>query len=123
MNPTIDRTPWARAARAACDQRLGLGDVVGQRLLQQDVLAGGQRRLGDLGVEVAGQADVDEVDVGPLDDARQSVAVSSQPYAAPAAATCAASRPTRTVWRTGGTSGKKARTLRQALECALPMKE
>ena len=49
--------------------RLGLGDGVGQRLLAQHVLAGGERRDGDLGVGVAGGADVDEVDVVALDSA------------------------------------------------------
>ena len=39
----------------------------------------------------------------------------------PAAFSAAGSRPTSTCCRTGGTSGKNAETLRQALECALPM--
>ena len=54
--------------------------------------------------------------------ARQSVGDSAQPYCAAAAFTWRGSRPTSTCWRTGGTSGWKAPTLRHAFEWALPMK-
>ena len=46
---------------------LGLGHGVRERFLAQHVLAGLERRDGDLGVRVAGSADVDQVDVVPLD--------------------------------------------------------
>lgn len=48
--------------------RLGLRDRVGQRFLAQDVFAGGECGQGDVGVAVAGGADVDEVDVLPRDE-------------------------------------------------------
>ena len=48
--------------------RLGLGHAVGQRLLAEHVLAGLERGDRDLGVGVAGGADVDQVDVVALDD-------------------------------------------------------
>jgi hypothetical protein len=41
---------------------------VGERLLAQHVLAGGQRGQGDLGVAVTGRTDVDDVDVVALDE-------------------------------------------------------
>ncbi len=65
-------------------------DGVGQGLLAQDVLAGGQGREGDLGVAVAGGADVDEVDVVPLDEGTPvglggspAVPVGRRPYGVP----------------------------------------
>ena len=63
----MDRTPTPSAFVGRAGHRLGLLDAVGQRLLAQDVLAGLQRRDGDLGVGVAGRADVDQVDVVAVD--------------------------------------------------------
>ena len=48
---------------------VGLLDRVGERLLAQHVLARLERRHGDLGVGVAGRADVDDVDVVALEQA------------------------------------------------------
>jgi hypothetical protein len=63
VKPTIECTPRAAATSGGVGHRLGLLDGVGQRLLAQHVLAGLQRRDGDLGVRVARGANVDEVDV------------------------------------------------------------
>ncbi|CAM5343407.1 hypothetical protein SVIOM342S_09166 [Streptomyces violaceorubidus] len=59
---------------------LRLLDGVGERLLAQDVFPGGERGQRDLGVAVAGGADVDEVDVVPFDQGPPSrVSVLAQP--------------------------------------------
>jgi hypothetical protein len=46
----------------------GLGYRIGQWFLTEHVLAGGDRGEGDLRVRVARRADVDQVDVLPVDD-------------------------------------------------------
>ena len=102
--------------------RLRLGDGVGQRLLAQHVLAGLEGRDGDLGVGVAGRADVDEVDVVAGDDLRASPS-SSRPSPG--------GRPPRRRGRRrgrrpppsrgGAGRAKKWGAVRQACEWALPM--
>ena len=64
MNPSI-----AIAARspAGGDDRVDLVDRQRQRLFAQDVLAGLERPDRPFGVEVVGQRDVDDVDVGSLE--------------------------------------------------------
>ena len=62
----VDHGDRARLARGL--QHLPrLGEVVGQRLLADDVLARGQRGQHDLLVRIARRRDVDELDVGPRD--------------------------------------------------------
>ena len=50
------------------EHALGFRDRVAERLLAEDRLAGARRGDRDLGVRVAGRADVDEVDVLAVDD-------------------------------------------------------
>ena len=50
----------ARQARAAASRCAGLGRGVGQRLLADDVLAGPQRGVGLLGVQVVGRGEMDD---------------------------------------------------------------
>ena len=61
--------PAGRGLLGRLGHRLGLRDRVGQRLLAEHVLAGLERGDGDLGVRVTRGADVDQVDVVPLDHA------------------------------------------------------
>ena len=62
------RQPAVRRRRlGGTGHRLGLLHGVGEGLLAQHVLARGERGERDLGVAVAGGADVDEVDVVPFD--------------------------------------------------------
>ena len=61
MNASIRRTPCAVAASIA---RCGLGRGHGERLLAQDVLAGGGRLDRPFHVEVVGERDIDRVDAG-----------------------------------------------------------
>ncbi len=46
------------------DERLGIFERERDRLLEQDVLASGERRLGHLPVLRGGQADIDRLDAG-----------------------------------------------------------
>lgn len=57
-----------RRALRGLGHRLGLGDRVGERLLAQHVLARLQGGDGDLGMAVAGGADVDELHIVPGDE-------------------------------------------------------
>ncbi len=84
---------------------LGLGDGVGDGLLDDHVFAGLEGRNGDLGVHVAGGADVNDVDVVALDDLPPG-RWHSRPsrIGRPAAATCSELRPTSTACSTAGTS-------------------
>ena len=50
------------------EHALGFGDGIGQRLLAEHRLPGARRGDRDLGVRIAGRADVDEVDVLAVDD-------------------------------------------------------
>ena len=94
----------AHAARLRPPRGVGhvdrLVDGVGERLLAQHVLAGLERRDGDVGVRVARRADVDEVDVVPGDQP-PPVGLDRGP--------ARAGRPTRRPRRRPGRTGRSAR--------------
>ena len=68
-NSGTNGSTWATmssrpALRAACDHGVGVVRSQGDRLLDEDVLAGLQGGDGHLGVQMGRSADVDQVDVG-----------------------------------------------------------
>ena len=102
--------------------RSRLVDRVGERLLAQHVLAGGERGERDLGVAVAGRADVDDVDVVALDDlAPVGRGLLPSPTVGGGLGALPASRPTMTAISRSRGSAKKRGATRQACEWAGPM--
>ena len=105
------------------DHRLAFGGGAGEGLFGDDGLAGFGGGDGDLGVEVVGDADVDEVDVGAGDQlAPVGLGRSRSPSGRRRPCVFAASRP-QAALRTGRRGrSKKFGAVRKALEWQRPMK-
>ena len=71
MKPTA--ATWSGAAAAASTMACGVGDARRERLLAQHVLAGGQRGLDDLAVQLLATATLTASTSGASTTARQSV--------------------------------------------------
>ena len=100
--------------RGELGQPLGPGDVERQRLLADDVLAGGQRRLGERQVKMVRRAHVHDIHVGRFDErlARVECPVGAEPPG----------RHLRVLERRIGHADEPPPASRAARACTVPMK-